>query len=148
MTNCNIKFVQGHQSGPPVYVKFFVKGFGEHAKPIPHPSNDPDRNHRYQCYLAQVQAGYVFSIQEIHEVAGRKKTTFKICVVGGMYVEYHGEYGEGFCNGSYAIIAEAEGDDSDRLMELWILLPPGADPVTYSRSCSVRLKEFLPILVR
>lgn len=148
MTNYSIKFVQGHQVGQAGYAKFIVKGFLAHAKPVPHPSNSPDRNHRYQCYSAPVPAGYVFSIQEAHEVGGRKRSSFKICVVGGLYVEYSCEYGEGFCNGAYSIIAEAEGSDSDSLMSLWRSLPIGVNPVAYARSCSVRLRELSPVVAR
>lgn len=136
-----LEYVVGNESHTSYWGKLYIKGLEKWEVREDHDRNRRDRHHSYQCYVTNAPAKTVFTI---FEQDGSKRGTdnwiYKICVVlpeSEPTVEYEAAYGSGFCNGNYAIVAQASGKvKAPRLMDWWDKRPTDGDLLAYAQHCA------------
>jgi len=136
-----LEYVVGSEQHTSNWGKFYIKGLEKWEVKEYHNRNIRDKHHSYQCLVVNAPERTVFTI---FEQSGGKHDTgtwnFWICVVlpdDEPTTEYSASYGRGFCNGSYAIVAQATGKiKSPRLMDWWQARPHDADELSYAQHCA------------
>jgi len=136
-----LEYIVGNESHTSNWGKFYVKGIEKYEVKEEHNNNRRDGHHSYQFYMADVPVDTCFTIFEQNgDKRGTDVMKFKICVVSGNNSELKAEYGDGFCNGNYDVIAEASGKiKSPRLMTWWDNRPKSGDLLAYARHCAAHI---------
>ena len=120
----SIEYVNGNESHSSNWGKYYVKGLEEWAVKEDFEENRQDRHHSYQGYVAlDVPDGTMFTIFEQNgDKRGTDTFIFSICVAGSDATKRdHGEYGSGFCEGNYRVVAIGNTKTkAPRLMGWWI----------------------------
>ena len=136
-----IEFVQGQESHTSNWGKFYVKGLEAFVVREDHDLNRKDGHHSYQCFAGEIPVGTVFTLFE-QDGTKRGTDTFKflVCeIVEGEDSNHSTEYGSGFFEGSFRVIAEGlTKTKAPRLMEWW---NSGDKTLAFAEHCAAHIDK-------
>lgn len=140
----DIEFVQGQESHSSSWGKLYVKGLEEWQIKEDFEENIQDKHHSYQGFVAcEIEDNTIFTI---FEQSGDKRGThvFKFSILRAdsslEKTKYQPEYGEGFLEASFEVIAEGLTKvKAPRLLGWWS--ESSKKDIDFARHCAIYIKK-------
>lgn len=140
----NFEFVQGNEQHSSSWGKFYVKGLEKWEVKEDFEENLRDKHHSYQGFVClDVPDNTIFTIfEQSGDKHGTDSYYFFVCRSDSSIEKekMESDYGSGFLEGSYEIIAEGKGKTkAPRLMRWWI--DSERKDLEFARHCGEYIKK-------